>query len=306
MILRRAPRTPRSVAAAFVVAVLLGFVAGVVVLGAQGGAKNNVSLSEALPRAVTRFEQAPLIGPVLRDHDAATWAKEKLDELPNLLSKGRNSATLIPSIGARFGDLFWTLALTVALLIDGPRFIAELRKLLLVRYRRQFGTFVSISHEAVGGYLAGATIIAALDALVVLVTALALQVPLAPALAGWAFLTNFLPQIGGLLGGAPLVLLAFTVGPVQAAIAGAVFVIYQFLENHIIGPRIISRAVDISPVASLLAALIGAAAAGVLGALLLTPIVGVYKVVRELADRGEIPGQQVLLRQSSPDSATFR
>ena len=302
IILRRVPRIPRAAAAAFVVALFLALVAGVVVLGAQGGASNHVSLSEALPRAVTRFESAPLIGPLLRDHDATRWVTKQLDNLPNMLSKSRDSTTLVPSIGSRFGDLFWALSLTVALLIDGPRIVSELRRRLPVRYRRQFGTFVSISHEAVGGYLAGATVIAVLDALVVLVTALLLKVPLAPALAGWAFLTNFLPQIGGLLGGTPLVILAFTVGPIQAAIAGVVFVLYQFLENHVIGPGIISRAVDISPLASLLAALVGAAAGGMLGALLLTPLVGVYKVIRDIAERGEIPGQQVLLHQPSLQS----
>ena len=232
---------------------------------------------------------------MLRDHQAAAWVKDELQKLPKLLSAKGGSETLLPSIGARFGDVFWTLTLTLALLIDGPRLVAESRKLLPVRLRRQFGTFVSISHEAVGGYLAGSAVIAGLDAIVVLITALVLHVPLAPALAGWAFLTNFLPQIGGLLGGTPLVILAFTVGPTQAGIALVVFVLYQFLENHVIGPNIISRAVDIPPVASLLAALVGAAAAGMLGALLLTPLVGVYKVIREIARRGEIPGQQVLL-----------
>ena len=104
----------------------------------------------------------------------------------------------------------------------------------------------------------------------VLITALALRIPLAPALGLWAFVTNFVPQIGGLLGGTPLVLLALTVGPTQAAIALVVFLTYQFFENHVLGPSIISRAIDVSAVASLLAALVGGAAAGVLGALILT------------------------------------
>ena len=294
MLLRRAPRIPRPAVATFVVSLFLLSIAGVVFLGAQGGSRNNASLNDELPRAVASFETAPLIGPMLRDRHAADWVKKQLEQLPELVSTNGKNSRLLPSIGARFGDFFWILILTLALLIDGPRIIAELRKRIPVRYRRQFGTFVSISHEALGGYLAGAAVVAALDAFVVLVTALSLRVPLAPALAGWAFLTNFLPQIGGLLGGAPLVMLAFTVGPVQAAIAGVIFVFYQFLENHVIGPKIISRAVDISPVSSLLAALVGAAAAGMLGALLLTPLVGVYKVIRAIADRGEIPGQQVL------------
>jgi hypothetical protein len=97
---------------------------------------------------------------------------------------GDDEAGRLRAIGARFGDLFWTLTLTLAMLLDGPRLVAELRKRLPVRCRRQFGALVSISHEAVGGYLAGATLIAALDGLVVLVTALALRIPRQPLLVG--------------------------------------------------------------------------------------------------------------------------
>jgi predicted PurR-regulated permease PerM len=71
-----------------------------------------------------------VIGPLLRDHDARCGLRKQLDNLPNMLSES------LPSIGSPFGDLFWTLSLTVALLIDGPRIVSELRRRLPVRYRR--------------------------------------------------------------------------------------------------------------------------------------------------------------------------
>ena len=170
--------------------------------------------------------------------------------------------------------------------------VGEFRRHLPVRYRRQYGKIVDVSYQTIGGFLAGSTLIAALDAIFVLILAVTLRVPLAPVLAGWAFVTNFIPQIGGLLGGTPLVLLALAVGPVQAAIALVAFLIYQVLENHIVGPAIISKTTDISPLSTLLAALVGGAAAGMIGALLLTPIVAAVKVVHQLTKGGGLPGQQ--------------
>lgn len=299
---KRLSRVPRNVVVAVVLVLFAAVIAAVLVLAVQGAATQGASLSTEFPRAIARFEQAPLIGPILHDNHAAAWVRDRLNDLPKTLSGIQPGRTIIPAIGARFGDLFWVLAITVALLADGPRMMSEFRRLLPVRYRRQYGKLVEVAHQAIGGFLAGSTAIAALDALFVLILALSLGVPLAPALAGWAFITNFLPQIGGLLGGTPLVILAFAVGPLQAAIALAAFLTYQLLENHVIGPKIISKATDISPVTSLLTALVGGAAAGMIGALLLTPIVAALKVMHDLMKRGELPGNQGMLIDTNDDT----
>ncbi len=54
---------------------------------------------------------------------------------------------------------------------------------------------------------------------------------------------------------------------------------YQQLENHVIQPTIIGRAVHLTPPTTMLAALIGGAAAGVPGALVATPLIGAAKSV---------------------------
>ena len=89
--------------------------------------------------------------------------------------------------------------------------------------------------------------------------------PLAPIAAIWAALTNLIPQIGGFLGGAFFVLLALTESPTTAVIAGVLFLGYQQFENNVVGPAIVGSAVNLTPPATMLAALIGGAAAGVPG-----------------------------------------
>ena len=112
-----------------------------------------------------------------------------------------------------------------------------------------------------------------------LTAGLVIGVPLAPVAALWTTLTNLIPQIGGSLGGSFFVVLALTEGPVQAVMAAAVFIVYQNLENHVIQPAIVGRAVNLSPPATMLAALVGGAAAGVPGALMATPLIGAAKAV---------------------------
>jgi predicted PurR-regulated permease PerM len=145
-----------------------------------------------------------------------------------------------------------------------------------------------IVYQSFGSYFAGSLFVAVLNGLVILSTGLLLGVPLAPIAAIWSTLTNFIPQIGGFLGGSFLVLLALTESPVTALIAGIVFLAYQQFENNVVQPAIVGSAVNLSPPATMLAALVGGAAAGVPGALVATPLLGAAKALY-LVRRGRLP-----------------
>ena len=116
--------------------------------------------------------------------------------------------------------------------------------------------------------------------------AVALGIPLAPVLGLWAAAWNFIPQIGGFVGGLPLVALGFGQGPWQGVIALVVFVTYQTFENHVIQPVIGSRVVNVPPLVLLIGVLFGGALGGFVGALMAGPILGVAKVaMTELRSR---------------------
>jgi predicted PurR-regulated permease PerM len=57
------------------------------------------------------------------------------------------------------------------------------------------------------------------------------------------------------------------------------FVVYQQVENHVLQPLVYSRTVQLSPLAILIAVLIGAKLAGVLGALGAIPVAGTIQVL---------------------------
>ena len=92
-------------------------------------------------------------------------------------------------------------------------------------------------------------------------------------------LTDLIPQVGGFLGGSFLVLLASTQGVTTALIAAAAFVFYMNFENHVIQPTIVGRSVDLTPPTTMVAAFVGAAIAGIPGALVATPLVGAAKAI---------------------------
>ena len=57
------------------------------------------------------------------------------------------------------------------------------------------------------------------------------------------------------------------------------FIVYQQLENHVLQPIVYGRTVQLSPLVVLMAVLIGAELAGVIGALAAIPVAGTVQVI---------------------------
>ncbi len=279
--------TSRGMAVIVVGAGLVVAFAGIVTVVAPAAVSQLRDFSDELPSTVRDFYTWPIVGPRLEDADAAGRVEKWIEDAPADIS----DATLA-DVGERLigGVLSAVVVLITALgvMIDGEVFVRRFRALVPLDRRAWADRLGRIIYATFGSYFAGSLFVAVLNGFVILCAGLALGVPLAPVAALWATLTNLIPQIGGFLGGGFFVLLALTEGPVQAVIALAIFLAYQNLENHVISPAIVGKAVNLSPPTTMLAALVGAAAAGVPGALVATPLLGAVKAIF-LDRRGAMP-----------------
>jgi predicted PurR-regulated permease PerM len=123
----------------------------------------------------------------------------------------------------------------------------------------------------------------------------ALGVPFAVPLAFLVAVTDLIPLIGATLGAViciTVALFATRLWPTTVLVL-VFFVVYQQIENYLIAPRIMRGPVQLSAGAVLLAGLIGAAAMGLIGALMAIPIAAGIKVLlserlqaRDTADAG--------------------
>ena len=279
------PYVARSVVLVLVGAVIVASVFA----GADDGAQASSRVADRLPELVEDFEHAPLVGGWLHERDASTWVSEQIEDLPQRLRSAQPSSWL-PGVTARLVDLWWTMVVAAALLFDGDRIVRGGLRRVPASRRRQADRLVHATGVALTGYAAGAALLATINGTVVFTIAMVLGLGLAPVVAVWAFVWNFVPQIGGFMGGVPLIVFALVSGPAQALVASGLFLTYQLLENHVIQPAIIGAAIDVPPWGTLLAALAGSAAAGVLGAILVTPLVGVVRVIRHELRRDDFPG----------------
>jgi predicted PurR-regulated permease PerM len=125
----------------------------------------------------------------------------------------------------------------------------------------------------------------------VLIVALILGVPVAPALAALVFIGAFVPIVGALVSGFVAVLVALVaLGWVQALIMlGGVILVMQ-IEGHVLQPFLLGRAVKLHPLAVLIAIAIGIIVGGIVGALMAVPLLAFTKsFVLYLAGAAEPP-----------------
>ena len=103
-----------------------------------------------------------------------------------------------------------------------------------------------------------------------------------------------IPIVGPVIGGITAVAVAISVSPELALMVGVYFLVLHQLEANILVPKIMERSVGVSPVAVLVALLIGGALMGLAGAILAIPTAALLSViVEEIATEREARVQRL-------------
>jgi len=236
------------------------------------------SLRQDLPATIEESYSWPVVGERIERADAAERVDDFIDRLPGELEDEDITRYAEELLGGLLTTVI-VLVTAVAVMLDGETHVQRTQRLVDGERRERLDGIGRVVYRTFGNYFAGSLFVAILNGLVVMTVALVLGIPLAPLAGLWSTLTNLIPQIGGFLGGSFLVTLALTQGPLTAAITLVVFMVYQNVENNVIQPAVVGKAVNLTPPTTMLAALLGGAVAGVPGALVATPIVGAAKVL---------------------------
>lgn len=277
---------PRGPSAAAVCITALGVLTAFVVLLGPPAVREAARFGEELPATIEEMYGFPVVGGWLADAEAAQRSEEWLDELPGSITTESVSDAMSRAIAAVLG-IAQVLLVTFALLFDGETLVRRVRSLVPVHHREVADRAGRLVQDTLGRYFAGSLLIALMNGTYILAVGLILGVPLIILAAVWVTITNLIPQIGGFLGGVVFVGLALTEGAVTGVIAFALFMVYMSTENYLIQPAVVGKAVNLSPPTTMMAAILGGAAAGVPGALVTTPLVGSIKALYLAARYGD-------------------
>jgi predicted PurR-regulated permease PerM len=174
--------------------------------------------------------------------------------------------------------------MTFFMLLEGPTWVERFFDLLPEESRPRWRAVGRDIYRTVGGYVFGNLLISVIAGVGTSIALYILGVPFAVALGVLVAVLDLIPLAGATLAAILVTTVAaLTQGWVAAVIIVVFFVVYQQIENHLLQPIIYGRTVQLSPLVVLIAVLIGAELAGILGALGAIPIAGsIQVIVRDL------------------------
>lgn len=215
------------------------------------------------------------------EFDARYHLREQIDAASRSISNGTVFGGVLGAgkfVLSATAATLTVLVLTIYLLADMPR-IRQLIYQLIPASRRPAAIMLGDEMLAkVGGYVLGNLITSLIAGVGTFIWLLAFNVPYAALLGITVAVLDLVPVIGAPLGGAICTLVALTVSA-PVAIATAIFyTVYKLVEDWLLVPRIIGRTVDVPATVTLVAALVGGAALGIMGAIIAIPVAAALRL----------------------------
>lgn len=194
-----------------------------------------------------------------------------IDKVTNLLEfTGKTFQGLFVFVAVFLLAFYWAL--------DGERTIRGLLLWLPSQSRPGIRELIAEVEEKIGGFLRGQALLCLLIGLAALAAYSLLGLPYVLVLAVLAGIFEAIPVIGPMLGAIPALLIAMTVS--NQAVIGVLIAtaIIQGLENYILVPRIMKRAVGVNPIVAMLALVTLSSLLGLAGAFLAIPIAAIVQL----------------------------
>jgi predicted PurR-regulated permease PerM len=166
---------------------------------------------------------------------------------------------------------YWTL--------DGPRTIRSLLLLAPKGQSERLRELISAMETKVGFYIAGQGLLCLVIGAMALVAYLLIGLPNALVLAVVAGVLEAVPMIGPLLGAIPAALVALSIAPAKLVWVIVATVLIQQLENSLLVPRVMRKAVGVNPFVSLLALFAFSSLFGIAGALMAIPTAAIIQLL---------------------------
>ncbi|MFF5293572.1 AI-2E family transporter [Paractinoplanes globisporus] len=279
---------PRAAAVAIVALVVLGLLIGGLIALIPPLVTQTNELIHNAPGYLQQLQRNKTVNDLVERYDIM----EKVTSAVNAGTVGNAVGGVVGGAKLIFGTIFNTLTvlvLTIYFMAAFDRLREAAYSLVPASRRTRVRLLTDEILTKVGAYMVGALSIAVVAGFSSFVLAMILGLAYPFALAVVVALFDLIPQIGATLGAIIVSLVGFASSLTDGIICVAFFIVYQQVENYLIYPTVMRRSVKVSDVAAVVAALLGVALFGVIGALVAIPMVaGIQLIIREVV----VPSQE--------------
>lgn len=171
------------------------------------------------------------------------------------------------------------LVLTFYMLLQWQNVVHLISSAFSVKDERRMIKILNDIQRGLGAWVRGELTLVLVIGLLSFIGLTILGIPYALPLAVIAGVLEIVPVVGPIISAIPAILSALLISPVFALATAALYFVIQQLENHLVVPTVMSRAVGLNPLVTIIALLIGGRLIGIGGAILAVPIVVVAKII---------------------------
>ena len=176
------------------------------------------------------------------------------------------------SVLSGFFTALTILVLTLYFITSLPQAVNLGLSLVPASRRDRVGVLTNAIIARVGAFVGSQILIAAMAAVFVVILATVLGMPSPFAIGMIVLVAALIPLIGHFIGATIVTLIALTQSVAIGAIALVAYIIYVQIENYVVTPRIMKRALNVPGAVTIVAALIGSSLLGLVGGLLAVPV----------------------------------
>ena len=130
--------------------------------------------------------------------------------------------------------------------------------------------FRSVSR--IGAFVGSQITVAFVAGVVMAIVCAVLGLPSPVALGMLVFICGMIPLVGHFIGSSVLTVVGFTQSVSTGVIVLVAYLVYQQIENYVLMPRIMHKALSIPGLVTIVSALIGASLLGLVGGILAVPV----------------------------------
>ncbi len=257
-------KLPKALAIAITYIIVIGVVSGVFATSIQPLAEETSKLAVNVP---------PLLKKIF---NISNFDTSFIQSYFTDISKNIFSVTL--ALFGNFLTIIFLLVVTFYLLLEKESLENRIAFLFAKREDRIRKSLERIE-DKLGAWFRGQLLLSLIVGVLSYVGLILLNVPYALPLATVTGVLEVVPVIGPIISSIPGILVALSISPVLSIGVGAMYLVIQQLESHLIVPQVMKRAVGLNPLVVILTIAVGSRLIGVSGAVLAVPAAAVLRII---------------------------
>ena len=289
-------KIPRGVSILFIYLIMFVVISFTVYLIIPPIAQQVAELSANFPRYVEKLISGYS---ALKEYSVQHGVLDSIKDSLGTISSNLQTAAggVFSTISGIFGGIFsffLVLVITFYMVVEESAIKKLVWSIAPTRHQPYIMQLINRMQKKMGLWLRGQLILSLVIFILTYVGLLVLGVKYALVLALIAGLTEFIPYLGPIFGAVPAILLAFTQSPMLAVFVIILFFVIQQVENNILVPKIMQKAVGLNPIISISVLMIGFKLAGVVGAIMSIPVATAISVfVKDMFDGKRVEKEEV-------------